>query len=450
VVQALSVLLKSHGLDNVLGCEDSREVMSILQDNEVETVLLDLNMPHVTGRLLLAQIGAEYPHIPVIVVTAANDVQTAVDCMGTGAFDYMVKAVEPSRLVSGIRRAVESREQKRSFTELRTRFMTGDLQNWDAFSSIITRSAKMKSIFLYVEAVAGTVDPVLITGETGVGKELIARAIHRASGRNGDFIAVNAAGRAEDKLADDLFGHAKWAFTDAKESRNGLIQKATGGTLFLDEIGDLSENAQIKLLRFLDGGEYYSLGSDVTKRSDARIVLATNRDLGILMNERTFRRDLYFRISTHEILVPPLRERKEDLPLLLEHFTRLEAVQQKKKGLSVPAELAAQISSYPFPGNVRELLKLVKRAVTTAKPSDAVLPVQPIIEATRQDSPASDASRLGPNLQFGDILPTLQQVRALLTEEALTRSGRNISEAARLLGISHQALSKWLSRRKGG
>jgi DNA-binding NtrC family response regulator len=450
VVQALSDQLRSHGFDNLIGCGDGAAAMDLLHSRDVEVVLLDLIMPGISGQRLLQRMREEFPYIPVIIVTAANEIQTAVECMKAGAFDYMVKTVEENRLVSGIRRAAEIRELKREHSELRSRLLSGELTDPQAFSEIVTRSGRMRSIFLYIEAVAGTAEPVLITGETGVGKDLIARAVHRASGRVGGFIGVNAAASEEDKLSDDLFGHVKGAFTGAHVSREGLIQTAREGTLFLDEIGDLSGNAQIKLLRFLDNGEYYPLGSDLPKRSDARIVMATNRDLGTLVREGTFRKDLYYRVSTHHIHVPPLRARTEDLPLLIERFSRDAARKYGKKVLAVPSQLVARLSSYAFPGNIRELQTLVKNAVAMAEPSARTLPVQPILSATRQGSSLAVDGQIDSSLQFGDILPTLQQARALLTEEALTRSGRNISEAARLLGISHQALNKWLKRRKGG
>ena len=447
VVQALCAQLRSNGFDNLIGCQDGRDVMDHLHNEQIEVVLLDLTMPQVPGQQLLQQIHEEHPYVPVIVVTAANEVQTAVECMKAGAFDYMVKAVEESRLISGVRRAVEIRQLKRESSELRIRLLTGELTNPSAFSPIITRSRKMHSIFLYIEAVAITSEPVLITGETGVGKDLIARSIHDTGGRSGPFVSVNAAGPEEDKLADDLFGHVRGAFTGADAPREGLIQRAGGGTLFLDEIGDLGASAQIKLLKVLDTGEYYPLGSDLPKRSDARFVLATNRDLGSLMAQGAFRKDLYYRISTHHIEIPPLRDRIDDLPLLIEHFAAQAARTYGKKEFAVPAELVARLSAHPFPGNIRELQTLVKNAAAVAKPSAGILPAEPILEATRQ-SGAPKADQLASCLQFGDILPTLEQARALLTDEAMSRSGANISEAARLLGISHQALSKWLQRRR--
>jgi DNA-binding NtrC family response regulator len=447
VVQALCAQLRSNGFDNLVGCRDGREVMEHLRNREMEAVLLDLNMPQMPGQRLLRQISEEHPYLPVIIVTAADEVQTAVECMKAGAFDYMVKAVEESRLVSGVRRAVEIRQLKRESSELRLRLLTGELTNPSAFSPIITRNRKMHSIFLYIEAVSKTAEPVLITGETGVGKDLIARSIHDISGRSGEFVSVNAAGPEEDKLSDDLFGHVKGAFTGADAPREGFIQRARGGTLFLDEIGDLGSGAQIKLLKILDTGEYYPLGSDLPKRSDARIVVATNRDLGSLMAQGVFRKDLYYRVSTHHIQVPPLRERTEDLPLLIEHFATEAAGTYGKRKFEIPAELVALLSAYPFPGNIRELQTLVKNAAAVADPAAGTLPTEPFLEAARQGAPPN-AEQLASCLRFGDILPTLEQARQLLTDEAMSRSGDNISEAARLLGISHQALSKWLQRRK--
>ena len=448
VIQALSSQLKSNRIDNLIGCQDSREVIKCLRGKDVEVVLLDLTMPHISGQQLLEQIHDKFPYIPVIVATAANEVQTAVECMKAGAFDYMVKAIEENRLVSGVRRAIDIRELKRECSELRSRFLADELSCPEAFSRIITCNRTMKSIFLYIEAVAKTGEPVLITGETGVGKDLIAQAIHDVSGRIGMFVEVNTAGREEDKLSDDLFGHVKGAYTGADNSRDGLIQRAKGGTLFLDEIGDLNNNSQIKLLKFLDTGEYYPLGSDLPKRSDARIVLATNRDLDKLMEENMFRKDLYYRVSTHPIHVPPLREKKEDLPLLLEHFAKEETKKLGKNKLHIPANLISRLSSYPFPGNIRELQKFVKNAIALAEPSAGSLPMQPFLEATRQSTAHVAAHQLESLLQFSDILPTVEQARELLTDEAMGRTHSNISEAARLLGISHQALSKWLQRRE--
>jgi DNA-binding NtrC family response regulator len=446
VVEGLSITLKSHGIDNIIGCGDSRQVMGYIRDSDVEVVLLDLAMPHISGKELLERIHEDFPHIPVVVVTAANELETAVECMKIGAFDYMVKVVEDNRLVSGIRRAIEIRELKREYDELRSRFLTGELRHPEAFSGIITQNRKMKSIFLYLESVAQSKEPVLILGETGVGKDLLAGAIHEASGRSGAFVTVNAAGLDDGMFADTLFGHMKGAYTGALEARGGLIEQARGGTLFLDEIGDLSVQSQVKLLRLLDAREYYPLGSDLAKRTDARLVLATNRDIDMLVGENRFRKDLYYRLSTHEVRVPPLRERKEDLPLLLDFFMEQAAESLAKGKPFIPAELVTLLGTYHFPGNIRELRGMTIDAVT--KHSSRVMSLMPFREAIDRSTGKSDVKPEDSLVLFTEKLPTNKQIVELLVDEAMRRAQGNQSIAAGLLGITHQALNKRLQRRR--
>jgi len=281
-VQALNsfeLTLRSANMNHFLRVQDSREVMDLLCGQEVEVMLLDLRMPHVSGDELLPKIIDGYPEIPVIIITAANDVDTAVKCMQLGAFDYIVKPVEKSRLISAVKRAVDLRHLQRENRMLKAHVLGDTLQNPGAFAEIITASTAMRAIFQYVEAIGASPRPVLITGETGVGKELMARAVHAVSRRQGAFVPVNVAGLDDNVFADTLFGHKKGAFTDAQEPRNGMIEQASGGVLFLDEIGDLSTVSQVKLLRLLQDGEFFPLGSDMAKRTDARIVVATNQDL---------------------------------------------------------------------------------------------------------------------------------------------------------------------------
>ncbi len=292
VLKSLSSTLRSYGINNIVAVNDSRDAMHRLDQSEVEVILLDLTMPYLSGDELLGHIQDSHPQIPVIVVTGMNDLSKAVECMRSGAFDYMVKAVEESRLISGVKRAVEIRQLRRQYGDLRTKLLDDKLQYPEAFSHIISQSRKMQSIFLFVESVAQSTEPVLIAGETGVGKNLIARALHSVSGREGSFVEVNIAGLDDTMLTDTLFGHKKGAFTGASTSRDGLILKAKAGTLFLDEIGDLSLPAQIKLLRLLDTREYYPLGSDLSKRTDARVIVATHRNLDELVEKEKFRKDL--------------------------------------------------------------------------------------------------------------------------------------------------------------
>jgi DNA-binding NtrC family response regulator len=444
VVKSLTLGLTSNGITNVLGCQDGREVMRHVSKNDVEVVLLDLTMPHVSGKELLSELCEKYPQIPVIVVTGTNEVQTAVECMKTGAFDYMVKAVETSRLVSGVRRAIDIRRLKREYGELKTRLLGNKLSCPRAFSRIITVSSKMHSIFLLAESVAKSREPVLITGETGVGKNLVAKAIHDVSAREGKFEDVNVAGFEHGFFGDDLFGHLKDAFTGAAGPRAGHIAQAKGGTLFLDEIGDLVLDAQIRLLKFLDTGEYLPLGSDLPKRSDARVVVATNRNLVDLIRSEKFRKDLYYRLSTHEIKIPHLRERKEDLPVLLGHFLQEAADELGIKIPAVPRELLPLLETYDFPGNVRELRSMVFDAVT--KMTSHSLSLSPFKEHMGIGEQAPPSEQTEELITFKEKLPTKQQAVDLLVSEALRRAHGNQSIAAHLLGISHQALSKWLKR----
>lgn len=442
VLTTLTTMLKANGLSSVLACADGRQVMELVADRRPAAVLLDLGLPHVPGAALLAEIRQSFPHTPVIVVTARNDVQAAVDCMRAGAFDYLLKPVEESRLAGCVKLALSTRQLERDCRQLKDKLLSPTLTKPQAFAHITTHNRAMHAIFLVIEAVAGSGEPVLITGESGVGKELIAQAVHRASGRQGPFVPVNVAGLDDTMFAITLFGHPKGAYTDAKEALAGMIQQAAGGTLLLDEIGDLSPVSQVKLLRLLDSGEYLPVGADLPRRSSARIVATTNRDLDALMAEGRFRRDLYFRLSTHALSIPPLRARVEDLPLLLNELLREAAEQLHREIPKVPVELPALLETCDFPGNVRDLRRLVINAVAMSSPGDLSLALFQEAAAKAKAKVASPLS--SEEMVFPSRLPTLQQVRQLLIAEALKRSGGNQSIAAGLLGISHQALNKRL------
>jgi DNA-binding NtrC family response regulator len=449
-INSFEMTLRSASMNNFIRCHDSRDVMPLLASQEIEVMLLDLRMPHISGEELLPAITTDYPEIPVVVITGTNDVDTAVKCMQHGAFDYMLKPVEKSRLIGGVKRAVELRELQRENQLLKAHVLSDKLENPEAFADIITTSKSMRSIFQYIEAIANSPRPVLITGETGVGKELIAQAVHRLSNRAGAFVPVNAAGLDDHVFADTLFGHKKGAFTDAREARSGLIEQAAGGTLFLDEIGDLSPTSQIKLLRLLQEGEFFPLGSDVAKRSDVRIVVATNQEIDELQLAGRFRKDLYYRLRGHRIHIPPLRNRREDLAVLVDHFLEKASQTLDKKKPTPPVELITLLSTYHFPGNIRELESMVFDAVSnhaTGKLSMDLFKTH--IAEKHPTSPAeASASSCGNNamVSFSDQLPTLKQIEQLLIDEAMKRSNRNQSIAALSLGISRQALNKRLKK----
>jgi DNA-binding NtrC family response regulator len=447
-LNSFEMVLRSASMNHILRCQDSRQVMAIFSGQEIEVMMLDLSMPHVSGEELLAMVAKDYPEVPVIVITGSNDVDTAVACMKTGAFDYMVKPVEKSRLISGVKRAIELRELQRENKLLRSHVLSDRLEHPEAFSEIITNSPMLRSIFQYIESISMSPQPVLITGETGVGKELVARAIHQLSQRKGAFVPVNVAGLDDNVFADTLFGHRKGAFTGADQPRNGLVEEASGGTLFLDEIGDLSPVSQVKLLRLLQEGEYFPLGSDVGKRSDARVVVATNQDIQALQESGKFRKDLYYRVCAHSIHIPPLRERREDLPILVHHFLEKAAETLCKKKPTPPTELFTLLSTYHFPGNVRELKSMIMDAVSSHQSGKLSMDFFKSYIRPKQRSPGMNPRRLlqeeNVPVSFSERLPTLKQAEKLLISEAMRRANGNQSIAAQMLGVTRQALNKRL------
>jgi len=451
-LDSLSLSLeRTTGITNMILCDDSRKVKDILSAENVGLVILDLTMPHVSGLELLEYISEHYPTIKVIILTGLNQIETAVSCMKLGAFDYFVKTEEEQRLARGVLSAIRMIELQMENSEISTRLLSDSLHNPSAFSGIVSICKKMRSIFQYIESVAGSSQPILITGESGVGKELAAQAIHALSGRNRLMISVNVAGLDDHMFTDTLFGHTKGAYTGASGLRNGLIEEAADGTLFLDEIGDLSISSQVKLLRVLNNGDYFPLGSDRPKFSRARIIVATNQDLNRKIESDVFRKDLYFRLRTHRVHLPPLRERHVDLPLLLDHFIEEAAKEFEKEKPAVSGNLLRLLKSYHFPGNVRELRSMVYDAV--ARHQRGLLQVSSFLDAMGMPefSPvaSSDVSTLK---SCGNIYSTLSQLPfideaiELLVDEAMNRTGNNQSMTARLLGISQSALNKRLKR----
>lgn len=444
-------LERSAGITNIITCQDSREVMELLEQHEIGLVLLDLTMPHLSGDQLIGMIAERHPEIAVIVISGMNQIESAVNCIKQGAFDYFVKTVEEDRLVSGVLRSIRMLELERQNREMSSRMLSGELKCPAAFAGIVTADRAMHAIFSYIEAVALSTEPLLILGESGVGKELIARAAHTLSGCSGPLVSVNVAGLDDAVFADTLFGHMRGAFTGADQPRRGMIEEAAEGTLFLDEIGDLSIASQVKLLRLLQEGEYFPLGSDRPRRLKARVIVATHQNLSLKQEAGSFRRDLYYRLCTHMVHVPPLRERKGDLAPLLDHFLEEAARSLGKKKPTPPRELPQLLATYSFPGNIRELKALVYNAVSVHR--DRVLSMDTFLKAViRPDTKPNLTAVTGPdkNLFAGlEHLPTFGEAAELLVEEAMSRANGNQTIAARLLGISQPALSKRLKLRGG-
>lgn len=439
----LSALLYTSRVNRVFTLCDHARIISFMAATPVAVVVFGLYPPVAAGLELLGKIRSAYPGVRVVVVSPLEDCAVAVACMKAGADEYLVRTADLKLLVKSILRDLE----KSALPGLSSGHYREKRDTPEAFIPIVTQDRKMLTIFRYVEAVAPTSQAVLITGETGTGKELIAQALHAASRRTGQFITINVAGLDDILFSDTLFGHSRGAFTGAERERKGLIEQAAGGTLFLDEIGDLSNASQVKLLRLLQEGEYYPLGSDSVKKANARILVATNSPLDIKMKNGSFRSDLYYRICSHHIHLPALRERPGDIPFLVEHFSSEAAAELHCALPYVAADILDMLVSYEFPGNIRELKGLIHNAVATSAGKD--LRITKLEPRSQGSSPARTTPDYDSLPRPEGRMPTLSEAEDYLIREALRVSGGNQRSAAVMLGISRQALNKRLLRNPG-
>ncbi|GAB1409387.1 sigma-54 dependent transcriptional regulator [Desulfovibrionales bacterium] len=437
ILRSFDLCLRGAGIDNILCCHHAPDAVHILRTQTLGAVVLDLCMPGLSGLEILTQAQELCPDLPVLVVTGVESIESAVECMKRGAQDYLAKPVEEERLVASVRTALEMSRLRRENASLRNSLVLDQLHHPEAFAHFTTVSPLMRQIFKYLEAITVSAEPVLITGETGVGKELAARAIHSLACGAKPFVAVNVAGLDDMMFSDTLFGHRKGAFTGAVNVRKGLVEQAGEGILFLDEIGDLRETSQIKLLRLLQEREYLPLGADVPRPAEARVVVATNRNLEELVKNEQFRSDLYFRLRTHMVRIPPLRERPEDIPVLLKHFLAQAASSFGKSVPTLDTYVLDQLKSYAFPGNVRELRAFVFDAMGCWEGGEFVCgPLQDM----RHDALVHE------RLSFPAQLPTIEDTVEALVREAMHRAGGVQTQAAKWLGISQPALSKRLKK----
>lgn len=365
---SIKATLVSSGMPEPALVSDSGRVMELLRNHHFHLVLLDLLMPHLSGMDILLHLKEEFPDIECVIVTAVDEVSSAVQAMKFGAYDYLVKPLNSEKLIIVVNRALERYSLRHGLALFERRQSFSDIDNPLAFKDMVAQDEAMALVFHQTEAVATTDYSVVITGESGTGKEMLARIIHRLSNRsNRPFLAVNVAAFSKTLFEDEFFGHTKGAYTGALSDKEGFFEAAQGGTLFLDEITELEPSFQGKLLRVIQEGELYRLGSTVVRNVDVRIIVATNRDIQEEIRKNAFRTDLFYRLNMCHINVPPLRDRTDDILPLAHHFLKIHATKNKKEIDSLAPDLADRLLEYPFPGNVRELENIIASAVLLVK-----------------------------------------------------------------------------------
>ena len=410
-------------VDKAAAAEEALKVV-----DRADLVLTDLKLPSMDGLAFLNVIRRQNAHVPVIMMTAFGSVETAVEAMKAGATDFLLKPFSLDHLMQVVTKALEVRALREENRELKA-----ELGRRYEFDNIIGRSPAMQEIFASIERVAPTRATVLLAGESGVGKDLIARAIHfHSPRRDRPLVKINCSALPENLMESELFGYEKGAFTGAQTSKPGKFEQADTGTVFLDEIGDVPAPIQVKLLRILQEREFERLGSNVTRRIDVRVVAATNQDLRAALEQGTFREDLYYRLNVVPLNIPPLRERKQDIPFLASHFVRKLAPENGCQVERITDAGMEKLVDYYWPGNVRELENVIERSLVMC--TGTALDAGDIkLEADRRPRPQADSHFLPEGM-------TLDAYEQELIREALRRADGNKSQAARLLGLTRNAL----------
>jgi DNA-binding NtrC family response regulator len=423
---SIKATLVSSGLPEPALVSDSRRVMDLVRKYDFQLVLLDLLMPNLGGMEVLREIKEQSPNVECVIVSAIDDVTSAVKAMSLGASDYLVKPLNSDKLIALVNRTLEKHTVQHELERLGSKKVFSSLKNPEAFADIVAEDETMALIFHQVEAVAGTDYSVVISGESGTGKEMLARVIHKLSNRsNAPFYAVNMASFSKTIFEDEFFGHAKGAYTDAGSDKMGFFEAAHGGTLFLDEITELDPSLQGKLLRVIEERELYRLGSTEVRNVDVRIIAATNRDINEEIVRGGFRADLYYRINMYNIKVPPLRDRQKDILPIARHFLKIHAEINNKKIRSLSPELEKRLIQYSYPGNVRELENIIAAAVLQEKGEKISL--------------ASTLNLLpyeGPERRRHVELLTLEELEKRHIEKVLEIAGGNRLKAAKILGVN--------------
>jgi len=425
--EMLRDFLKSEG-HAVMEAADGETALQHVRNHHFDLLLLDYRMPGMDGMDVLKAVKAINPEIDVVIITAHGTIETAVEAMKAGALDYIMKPLEFDELLILVDRVAERRnlirENELLRKELRDKSITTD--------QIIYRSAPMQELINMAGRVANSRATVLLQGESGTGKELFARLVHQLSPRsNKPIITVNCNALSENLLESELFGHEKGSFTGAGARRIGRFEEADGGTLFLDEIGEITAPVQVKLLRFLQEREFQRVGGNQTIHADVRVISATNRDLEARVREGFFREDLFYRLNVVVMNIPPLRERKDDIPPLIDHFLKRFAADNGKKIDAVSSEARDMLLKYDYPGNVRELENIIERAVVIARDEAISANDLPFHLGTPGDEEETEA---------GLLKKSVEDMERKLIQNALDEAGNNQSRAADILGLSERML----------
>ncbi len=428
VLNYLNIMLLQTGAYEIATLVNSAKAFHELKTNNYDLLLLDMDMPDVSGLDILSFIKEKNIDIETIVLTGVEDVELAVSAMKLGAFDYLTKPVDNDQLLKIITTVLETRKA-RGATAAEATLSREQLKFKEAFQDIITQNAEMIAMFQMVEKMARPDNSILIWGESGTGKELIAKAIHRISRRRDEnFVAVNAGTFANELFSSEFFGHDKGAFTGASAAKKGFLEEADKGTLFLDEIGELALPIQVKLLRVLQEGEFFRLGSTKNQKVDVRIIAATNKDLLSEMKKGNFRKDLFYRLNMSSVYLLPLRERKGDIPLLCQHFLE-KYNEQNQKNIQKIADAALRLlNRYEYPGNIRELMNIINSAVI----------IESGTELHKKSLPHYflENSNIRETTTSGRPLLSLSEMEKEQIRNVLAHTGGNKSQAAKILGIS--------------
>ncbi len=449
----LSEFLKEHGFE-VSGAADGQTGLDLLKQQRFDLFFVDLVMPGMGGIDLLREARDLGIQTPAIVITGFGTIQTAVEAMRLGAYDYITKPFILEELLMTVNRALDYYKLQRENASLKRQ-----LKDKYNFRRMIGNSLPMQKLYRIIEKVADTDSTVLISGESGTGKELVARTIHFNSSRaNGHFVPINCAAIPRDLIESELFGHERGAFTGATNMRIGRFELANGGTIFLDEIGELPPALQVKLLRVLQEREFERVGGTRTIKVDVRILAATNRDLGKATRDGVFREDLYYRLNVIPLRIPPLREREDDIPVLLDHFMAEFCRKRKKTPLRISAEAAEILKGYPWPGNVRELENAIERMVILN--DRGTITIDDLPDHVRKDAlaPARQAPAIGaeaPGLPVSlqwtpsgiDLNGVLDELERALILQALDKSGGVKNKAAALLGLNRTTLIEKIKKK---